>query len=43
MYVSELHSKGHKHLLKDDIPVPIIGIYMDIYMYTYIYMYIYEY
>ena len=21
---SELHSKGHRHLLKDDVPLPII-------------------
>jgi hypothetical protein len=28
MYISELHSKGRKHLLRDDIPAPIIGIHV---------------
>jgi hypothetical protein len=39
MYMSELHFKGHEHLLRDDIPVPIIGIYMYIYLYMYIHIY----
>jgi hypothetical protein len=34
---SELHSKGHRHLLRDDIPVPIIGICVSMYVLIYVF------